>query len=109
MLPPRVTRDVILTVGLLLTAGLAARVLADLLRLPEMIVLLAVGALLGPERARRHRELDLRRGALGAPNTELMAAVVAVAIVATLALQAAPAPWLARRLDLLEPATEPRG
>ena len=42
--------------------------------------------------------------ALGAPNTELMGAVVAVAIVATLALQAAPAPWLARRLDLLEPA-----
>ena len=45
--------------------------------------------------------------ALGAPNAELMAAVVAVAIVATLALQAAPAPWLARRLDLLEPVSEP--
>ena len=48
MLPPRVTRDVILTVGLLLSAGLAARVLADLIRLPEMLLLLAAGALLGP-------------------------------------------------------------
>jgi cell volume regulation protein A len=48
MLPPRVTRDVILTIGVLLTAGLAARVLADLIRLPEMILLLAAGALLGP-------------------------------------------------------------
>jgi len=43
-----VTRDVILTVGLLLAAGLAARVLADALRLPEIVLLLAIGALLGP-------------------------------------------------------------
>jgi len=43
-----VTRDVILTVGLLLAAGLAARVLADALRLPDIVVLLAIGALLGP-------------------------------------------------------------
>ncbi len=41
------TRDVILTVGLLLTAGLAARVLADLLRVPEIVLLIALGALLG--------------------------------------------------------------
>ena len=42
------TRDVILTVGLLLAAGLAARVLADLLRVPEIVLLIALGALLGP-------------------------------------------------------------
>jgi cell volume regulation protein A len=42
------TRDVILTVGLLLAAGLAARVLADALRLPEIALLIAFGALLGP-------------------------------------------------------------
>ena len=33
-----------------------------------------------------------------------LAGVVALAIVATLLLQAAPAPWLAHRLGLLEPA-----
>jgi cell volume regulation protein A len=44
---------------------------------------------------------------LGAPNVELMAGVVALAIVATLLLQATPAPWLARRLGLLDPATDP--
>lgn len=42
------TRDVILTVGLLLAAGLAARVLADALRMPEIVLLIALGALLGP-------------------------------------------------------------
>jgi potassium/hydrogen antiporter len=42
------TRDVILTVGLLLAAGLAARVLADALRVPEIVLLIAFGALLGP-------------------------------------------------------------
>ena len=42
------TRDVILTLGLLLAAGLAARVLADALRLPEIVLLIAMGALLGP-------------------------------------------------------------
>jgi cell volume regulation protein A len=43
-----VTRDVILTVGLLLAAGLAARVLGEVLRLPEIVLLIAMGALLGP-------------------------------------------------------------
>jgi cell volume regulation protein A len=43
-----VTRDVILTVGLLLAAGLAARVLAEALRVPEIVMLIAMGALLGP-------------------------------------------------------------
>ena len=42
------TRDVILTVGLLLAAGLAARVLAEALRVPEIVLLIAIGALLGP-------------------------------------------------------------
>ena len=39
---------------------------------------------------------------LGVPNVDLMAGVVALAIVATLLLQAAPAPWLAGRLGLLD-------
>jgi potassium/hydrogen antiporter len=42
------TRDVILTVGLLLAAGLAARVLADVIRVPEIVLLIAFGAALGP-------------------------------------------------------------
>jgi cell volume regulation protein A len=39
---------------------------------------------------------------LGVPNVELLASVVAIAIVATLVAQAMPAPWLAGRLGLLE-------
>ena len=46
---------------------------------------------------------------LGVPNIDLLAGVVALAIVATLLLQAAPAPWLANRLGLLEPAPTPPG
>jgi cell volume regulation protein A len=42
------TRDVILALSLLLVAGLTARLLATLLRVPEIVVLLAVGAALGP-------------------------------------------------------------
>ena len=42
------TRDIVLTLSLLLGAGLVARGLADLVRLPEMVLLLAMGALLGP-------------------------------------------------------------
>jgi cell volume regulation protein A len=40
--------------------------------------------------------------ALAVPNNDLLASVVALAIIVTLALQAVPAPWLARRLGLLE-------
>jgi potassium/hydrogen antiporter len=40
--------------------------------------------------------------ALAVPNGDLLAAVVALAIIVTLAVQAVPAPWLARRLGLLE-------
>jgi cell volume regulation protein A len=41
---------------------------------------------------------------LGVPDTDLYASVVALAIIATLLLQALPAPWLAGRLGLLDPA-----
>jgi potassium/hydrogen antiporter len=40
--------------------------------------------------------------ALAVPNGDLLASVVALAIIITLAVQAVPAPWLARRLGLLE-------
>jgi cell volume regulation protein A len=42
------TRDVILSLSLLLVAGLVARLLATLLRIPEIVFLLGLGALLGP-------------------------------------------------------------
>jgi potassium/hydrogen antiporter len=42
------THEVLLTLSLLLMAALAARLLASVLRVPEMLVLLAMGALLGP-------------------------------------------------------------
>ena len=42
------TRDVVLTLSLLLVAGLVARLLATLLRAPEIVFLLGLGALLGP-------------------------------------------------------------
>ena len=47
------TRDVILTLSLLLVAGLFARLLATLLHVPEIVFLLGIGALLGPVGARR--------------------------------------------------------
>jgi potassium/hydrogen antiporter len=42
------TRDVILTLSLLLVAGLVARLLATVTRVPEIVFLLGLGALLGP-------------------------------------------------------------
>ena len=42
-------RDVIETLAILLAAGLVSEVVAGLLRIPRMVVLLAAGALLGPE------------------------------------------------------------
>ncbi len=42
------TQDVLLTLSLLLSGALAARFLASLLRVPEILLLVAVGALLGP-------------------------------------------------------------
>jgi potassium/hydrogen antiporter len=44
-----VAREVILTIGLLLSAGLVVRAVTDVLRLPEIVLLIAVGALLGPD------------------------------------------------------------
>jgi potassium/hydrogen antiporter len=44
---------------------------------------------------------------LGVPETDVLASVVALAIVLTLVLQALPARWLAGRLGLLEPRTRP--
>jgi potassium/hydrogen antiporter len=44
--------------------------------------------------------------ALAVPNGDLLASVVALAILVTLAVQAVPAPWLARRLGLLEVEVE---
>jgi potassium/hydrogen antiporter len=43
---------------------------------------------------------------LGVPNIDVLASVVALAIVLTLLLQALPAPWLAKRLGLLGPRTK---
>ena len=43
------TRDVLLTLSLLLGAALAARFVASLIRVPEILVLVLFGALLGPE------------------------------------------------------------
>jgi potassium/hydrogen antiporter len=43
-----VTRDLLLTLSLLLGAALAARFLASLIRVPEILVLVCFGALLGP-------------------------------------------------------------
>ena len=40
--------DILLTFGLILGAGLVAQLVATFLRIPEMIVLVAVGALIGP-------------------------------------------------------------
>jgi cell volume regulation protein A len=43
-----VTRDVLLTLSLMLSAALAARFLASLARIPEILLLVLFGALLGP-------------------------------------------------------------
>ena len=42
------TREVIFTVGVLLAAGLASRLVADLTGVPEVLVLVVLGAALGP-------------------------------------------------------------
>jgi cell volume regulation protein A len=44
---------------------------------------------------------------LGVAGTDVLASVVALAIVVTLVVQAAPARWLAHRLGLLDPPAEP--
>jgi potassium/hydrogen antiporter len=57
------TRDVILTLSLLLVAGLLARLLATLVRVPEIVFLLGLGALLGPSAL---EVLDVPLDSLGA-------------------------------------------
>ena len=42
------TKDVILTITLMLAAGLGAELVAELMRVPPMLLLLGTGALLGP-------------------------------------------------------------
>jgi cell volume regulation protein A len=43
-----VTREVILTLSILLAAGLASRLLAEVLRVPEVLVLVGLGVAIGP-------------------------------------------------------------
>ena len=57
------TRDVVLTLSLLLVSGLIAKMLAELLRVPEIVLLLAAGAALGPSAL---DVLDVPFGSLGA-------------------------------------------
>ncbi len=60
------TRDVLLTLSLLLGAALAARFVADLLRIPEILILVAFGALLGPS------ALDVVDAPLDSLGTQLL-------------------------------------
>jgi len=56
-------KDVILTLAVMLGAGLVSQLVAELLRLPRMLVLLAAGTLLGPSLA---GAIDIPLGAMGA-------------------------------------------
>lgn len=56
-------RDVLMTLGLLFAAGLVARTLADLAGVPEVLLLVALGAALGPHSA---GVLDVPLDAVGA-------------------------------------------
>src|ERR671925_349184 len=60
------TQDVILTLSLVLVAALVARFLASLLRIPEILLLVAVGALFGPS------VLDVVDAPLDSIGAELM-------------------------------------
>jgi hypothetical protein len=42
------TKDIILTLGVMLVAGLACQLVADVVRAPRMLVLLLAGTVLGP-------------------------------------------------------------
>ena len=55
-------RDVIETLAILLGAGLVSELVASLLRIPRMVVLVAAGALLGPDAL---DALDLPLGSIG--------------------------------------------
>lgn len=56
-------KDVIQILAILLAAGLVSQVLADILRLPRMVVLLAAGIVVGPE---AFRWIDVPLDSLGA-------------------------------------------
>jgi Kef-type K+ transport system membrane component KefB len=43
------TEDIVLTLAIMLAAGLAAEPIARILRLPVMLVLIGAGSILGPE------------------------------------------------------------
>src|SRR5687767_7002210 len=60
------TQDVIFTIGVLLAAGLAGSVAADLLRVPSVLLLVGAGALLGPE------ALDVVDVPLGSPGAQVL-------------------------------------
>ena len=61
--PAGVTRDVLLTLSLLLGAALAARFIASLIRVPEILVLVAVRRPVRPLGARRRRRARSTRSA----------------------------------------------
>jgi hypothetical protein len=97
----RILRDF----GLILGAGLVAQFFATFLRIPEMILLVAVGALVGPT------VLGIVENPLGGVGAQLLFNIeVALAVVATLLLQATTAGYVARRLGLIEePGPETTG
>ena len=59
----RVTDDVLLTLSLLLMGALLARFIASLIRIPEILVLVAFGAAVRAVRARRRRRARSTRSA----------------------------------------------
>ena len=65
------TKDVILTITLMLAAGLGAELVAELLRVPPMLLLLATGALL--EQTIPGRGADLTDPAVAAEAASRMA------------------------------------
>jgi NhaP-type Na+/H+ or K+/H+ antiporter len=121
--------------GLILGAGLVAQLIATFLRVPEMIVLVAVGALIGPSvlgivdnplsglgaqliftvgvamilfhggvgiSLRVLSQTAVGLGLLVLPGVFITALIVALAVVATLLLQATTAGYVARGSGLIE-------
>ena len=118
---------ILLNFGVILGAGLLAQLVATFLRIPEMIVLVAVGAIIGPSvlglvsgRWTRTEIIFLSwcryTGVIpaavasillaeGVEGAEVAVSLVALAVVATLLLQATTAGVAARRLGLIEDPT----
>jgi NhaP-type Na+/H+ or K+/H+ antiporter len=129
---------ILLNFGILLGAGLLAQLVATFLRIPEMIVLVAAGALIGPSALGiasnplsgvgaqliftlgvamilfhggvgvSLRVISQTAVGLGMPVlpgifiTAFIVALVALAVICTLLLQATTAGYVARRLGLIE-------